>query len=107
MKFESELKKGIFVVGMCTKCNQVSWPPSDYCNKCFGNLDWKESSYEGKIIEFSKKNNENFCVVETDEGIRIMCTFIQNSSKPEIGSKIRLSKCGMKNNDYQFIVALK
>ncbi len=55
MKFDSELKKGIFVVGKCSKCNKVTWPPSDYCSICFGDLDWKQASYDGKLIEFTKK----------------------------------------------------
>lgn len=105
MKFENELKKGVFLVGKCPKCNKVTWPPSDYCDMCFGELDWKESKYDGKLIEFAKKNDENFCIVEIDEGIRIMGTLITDS-KPEIGSKIRLEKCGIKNGNYSFVMRL-
>ncbi|HET6516714.1 MAG TPA: zinc ribbon domain-containing protein [Nitrosopumilaceae archaeon] len=106
MKFESELKKGVFVVGKCPKCKKATWPPSDYCNLCFGNLEWRESSYEGKLIEFAKKNDEIFCIAEIDEGIRVMGTLILNSTKPEIGSKIRLKKCGIKNGNYSFVMSL-
>jgi len=106
MKFESELKKGVFIVGKCPKCNKVTWPPSDYCNICFGDLDWKESSYNGKLIEFTKKNDKNFCITEIDEGIRIMGTLILNSTKPEIGSKVQLEKCGIKNGNYSFVMRL-
>ena len=106
MKFESELKKGIFVIGKCPKCMKITWPPNDYCSECFEKLNWSESSYEGKLIEFTKKNNENFCIAEIDGGIRIMGKLIINSSKPQIGSKIRLEKCGIKNKNYSFVMRL-
>ncbi len=106
MKFESELKKGVFVVGKWPKCNKVTWQPSDNCNICFGELDLKEASYDGKLIEITKKNDENFCIAEIDEGIRIMCTLILNSTKPEIGSKVKLEKCGIKNGNYSFVMRL-
>ena len=106
MKFESELKKGIFVVGKCPKCMKITWPPSDYCSECFSELDWSESTYEGRLIEFTKKNNENFCIAEIDGGIRIMGTLIVNSSKPMINSKVKLVKCGIKDGNYLFILRL-
>ena len=105
MKFETELKKGLFMLGKCPKCDKVTWPPSDCCNICFGELKWEESSYKGKLIEFTKKNDENFCLAEID-GVRIMGTLIVNSTKPEIGSKIKLEKCGVKNGNYSFVMRL-
>lgn len=106
MKFESELQKGNFIVGNCHKCNKVIWPPSDYCDNCFGNLNWKKIQPEGRLVEYSKTDNEVFCVAELDGGIRIMGTLIENSVKPEIGSKIRIEKCGIKNGNYSFVIRL-
>ena len=106
MKFESELKKGILMIGKCPKCKKITWPPSDYCDSCFGDLEWKESSYVGKLIEFTKKGKEDFCVAEIDEGIRIMGTLIVNSKNPNIGTQIRLEKCGIKNGNYSFVMRL-
>ena len=105
MKFETELKKGLFMLGKCPKCDKVTWPPSDCCNICFGELKWEESSYKGKLIEKKKKNDENFCLAAID-GVRIMGTLIVNSTKPEIGSKIKLEKCGVKNGNYSFVMRL-
>ena len=106
MKFESELKKGIFLVGKCPKCKKVTWPPSDFCNICFGELYWKEASRDGKLIEYTKKNNKSFCIVEIDDGIRIMGSLLTNSTKPKVGSKVRLEKCGVKNGNYSFVMRL-
>ena len=105
MKFESELKKGIFLVGRCPKCNKITWPPSNYCSICFESLDWSKVSLKGKLIEFTKTNDENFCIAEFD-GVRIMGTLITNSADPAIGSKVRLEKCGIKNGNYSFIMKL-
>lgn len=106
MKFESELKKGVFIIGKCPKCKKTTWPPNDFCNICFEELEWQESSYQGKLIEFAKKNNECFCVAEIDEGVRIIGTLIMNSKKPKIGSKIKLKKCEVTNENYSFIMTL-
>jgi len=55
MNFESELKKGNFVIGTCIDCDRVVWPPSNLCNSCFGKITWKKASLVGKLIEYSKK----------------------------------------------------
>ncbi len=106
MNFESELQKGNFIVGNCPKCSKVIWPPSDYCDVCFSNLDWKKIQPEGTLVEYIKKDNEFFCIVELDGGIRIMGTLIENSTKPEIGAKVMMEKCGIKNGNYSFTIRL-
>lgn len=106
MNFESELQKGNFIVGNCPKCNKVIWPPSDYCDVCFGNLDWNRIQPEGKLVEYAKRDNEFFCVTELDCGIRIMGTLIDNSTKLEIGSKVKIEKCGIVNGNYSFTISL-
>ncbi len=106
MKFESELKNGNFVIGKCIKCNKISWPPSDYCSKCFGNLIWRDASRIGKLIEYSKKNLESFCVAEFENEIRIMGALVHKTQQPQVGSKIRLEKCGIKDGKYIFVMNL-
>ncbi len=54
-RFETDLKNGNFVVGECPNCNLVIWPPSDFCNKCFEPVKWRNSQTNGKLIEFSIK----------------------------------------------------
>ena len=55
-KFEAELKDGRFVVSECPKCKIIVWPPSNFCNKCFEEVTWRNSLSSGKLIEFSKKS---------------------------------------------------
>ena len=40
-KFETELKAGNFVTSECTHCKKIVWPPSDYCDYCFKEVNWR------------------------------------------------------------------
>lgn len=93
MNFESELEKGIFVVGRCTKCNKINWPPSDFCSKCFGDLQYNPIQQPGTLVEWSAKDNKTFGIVEFENAIRIIGTITNHTSlKP--GQKMRISNCG-------------
>ena len=105
-RFEIELKKGNFVVSKCLKCNHIVWPPSDSCNKCFSQVDWKKISMEGKLLEFSKKDNIFFGIGEFDENIRIMATIKNNSKEPKIGDKVKLSDYKIQDNTHKFSIEL-
>jgi uncharacterized OB-fold protein len=100
LNFESELKKGNFIISECSKCKKIVWPPSEFCNLCLGNNSWRKSSGIGKIIEFSKRGNAYFCVAEIEETIRIMCDLV--SEAPKIGDQIKIIKCGISNGNYFF-----
>ena len=105
MNFEYELKNGNFIIAECTNCQKIVWPPSDVCNRCFRNVSWRNSSYEGKIIEFSKQDNNYFCVVEIENEIRVIGSL--SSGIPNIGQHVRIEKCGLKDENYYFEISLK
>jgi uncharacterized OB-fold protein len=101
MSFESKLNEGEFFIPECSKCKKIVWPPTEFCNHCFGIVSLKEGPFEGKIVEFSRQNQQYFCVVEFEDTIRI----ITNISKiPTIGQKVIISKCGISNGNYSFQV---
>jgi uncharacterized OB-fold protein len=100
MNFEDELKKGNFMVSECKVCEKIVWPPSEFCNKCLNETLWKTVSQEGIIIEFSKQNNEYFCVAEFEKSIKIMGKI--SSGIPEIGKKIKMINCGIRNKSHYF-----
>ena len=104
MNFESELKKGIFMISECTHCNETVWPPSEYCNRCFKEVYWGKSPSEGKIMEFSRQNKNYFCLVEIKKGVRIIGSI--SSGIPNIGQNIRLDRCGIKDGNYFFEMSL-
>ncbi|MDH5463376.1 MAG: zinc ribbon domain-containing protein [Nitrosopumilus sp.] len=102
MSFEAELRKGEFFIPECRSCDRVIWPPSEFCNQCFGPVSLRKKEYEGKIIEFSKQNNEYFCLVEFEKNVRVLARTLE---EPEIGKKVRMSKCGISNGSYFFQVS--
>ncbi len=104
MNFESELKQGKFVISECTKCNKVIWPPSEICSTCFGAALWKEGPNHGKILEFSKKEGNVFCLVEFDKGIRLIGTLEEDN--PEIGQDVTIKDCSIKDGNYSFQLSL-
>ncbi len=101
MNFESKLSKGVFCIPECTKCKKIVWPPVEFCNHCFGDVALKEGPFMGKILEFSSQNQQNFCLVEFENKIRIMAKI---SLKPEIGQTVKISKCGISDGSYFFEV---
>ena len=101
-RFVAELKKGNFVVSNCTKCNHIVWPPSELCNQCFSQVNWKQISMKGKLLEFSKKDDSFFGIGEFEENIRIMGKIKSNSKIPKIGDAIKLANFEIRNNQQQF-----
>lgn len=101
MNFESELSKGKFHIPECTVCKKIIWPPAEFCNQCFGAISLKNGNFEGKIIEFSKQNDDYFCLVEFENTIRVMAKI---SREPEIGQLVKILKCGIQDSEYFFQV---
>ena|SRR5438445_6678104 len=92
-QFENELKNDKFVCSECLRCNKLVWPPYNFCNICFGKVIWRQVSRNGKLIEFSKKDNMIFCIAEFEDTIRIMGQLETGLKKPTIGQELELIKC--------------
>jgi uncharacterized OB-fold protein len=92
-RFEQELKNNNFLCSQCTKCNKLVWPPSDFCNKCFGEVIWRPVSRFAKLVEFSSKDNEFFCIAEFENSIRVMGS-VENVSGLQVGQLLFLINCG-------------
>jgi len=97
MNFESELKKGNFMITECHNCQKMVWPSSEYCNLCFHETDWRESSGIGKILEFSKKDGVFFCLVELEDSIKVIGQI--SFDNPKMGDKVKIDECGISNNN--------
>lgn len=101
--FEEQLKKGIFQISYCEKCNYTIWLPNEICPICFNKSEWKKSNNIGKIIEFSKKDSTYFGLVEIDHGIRIMGE-ISSTSIPKTGQSVTMNVSFDSKPNYSFIV---
>jgi uncharacterized OB-fold protein len=99
MSFENELKKGQFYLPQCLSCKKWVWPPSEFCDRCNGETSLKKKEFEGKIIEFSKQNDNYFCIVEFYDSIRIMAKMTTCPKKDQI---VKISKCGIIDGGYFF-----
>lgn len=97
MNFESELKKGNFMVTECNKCQKIVWPSSEYCNSCFHETVWRLSTGIGKILEISKENETFFCIVELEDTIKIIGQI--SYENPKLGDNVIIEKCGITNNN--------
>ena len=80
----------------------VIWPPSEFCNRCFGPVSLRRGEFEGKVIEFSRQDNLYFCLVEFEKDVRILA---RTSESPEIGKRVKMSRCGISNGSYFFQVS--
>ena len=101
MSFENELEKGQFYLPECISCKKWVWPPSEFCDRCNGKTSLKKEEFEGKIIEFSKQNEDYFCIVEFEKKVRIMAKMLK---KPNIDQTVKITKCGISDNSYFFYV---
>ncbi len=99
MSFEDKLSKGQFYIPECLACKKIIWPPSEYCDKCNRKTSLKKEEFEGKIIEFSKQNENYFCLVEFCNAIKLMAKMTSSPKKNQI---VKISKCGINNGSYFF-----
>jgi uncharacterized protein len=91
-RFETELKNNNFVCSECAKCRHLVWPPSDYCNKCFGDVIWRPVSKRATLVELSSKDGKYFCIGEFENSIRVFGTLEGNSNLIK-GQNLTLKYC--------------
>jgi hypothetical protein len=90
-EFEDTHDEENFVCNECQRCNKLVWPPSNYCNRCFGEVTWRSVSSMGKVIEFSRKDDVVFCIAEFENEIRLMGS-LECDIMPLIGQSVKLIK---------------
>jgi len=105
LNFESELKKGKFLISECNHCKKIVWPPSEFCNQCLNENSWRKCSPIGTIIEFSKKENKYFCVAKFENSIKIIGEIV--SGIPKVNGVVEIVDCGIMNNNYFFKMTSK
>lgn len=91
-RFEDELKNNNFICSAGTKCQHLVWPPSEFCNRCFGDTVWRPVSKNAKLVEVSRKDGKNFCIAEFEGNVRVFGTLL-DSSHPSPGQDLILEYC--------------
>ena len=105
-KFEAELKAGNFVTSECPDCKKIVWPPSDYCDRCFKEVNWRKVSENGTIIELSGKENDVFCITEFENKIRVMGKLDTEINTAKPGQTVKLTRC-LFNDKNSFFFSLE
>lgn len=106
MKYEAELRKGIFVIPECSSCNKIVWPPSQYCDTCFGETIWRKGPDKGRIIESFKQDESTICLVDFGDNLKIIGKLTKYTRDPQIGDTINLESCGIRDNNHYFELSL-
>jgi len=108
-KFIESLKCGRLVTSKCLECKNIIWPPSSVCPRCISNnIEWVDIDASGKLIELSESFLTNepsvFGLVELDNGIRLMAKIVGKDAKLKKGDDVKMTKCGIENNEayYEF-----
>lgn len=102
-EFFKHLRKGKFMIPVCTSCDCKVWPPSRYCPKCRSNVSLKKMETTGTLLEFSRSyvNGKEgiFGLVEMS-GIRVVGSFGNHEMKE--GIRVKMIKCGLKRDGTTF-----
>jgi uncharacterized protein len=98
--FDRYLAEGKLMASRCTDCGELSLPPRAICPKCHGeNLEWTETSGQGKLAGFTvisiaptfmviqgygRDNPYVSGIVELEEGVKISARITGvDATKPE------------------------
>ena len=85
----------------CGTCKKPVWPPSTSCATCLGGITWRYGSNRGTLIEFTTYEKEYVCLVELDEGVRIMGG-MEREGVPEVGQRVILREASLHGGRYHF-----
>jgi uncharacterized OB-fold protein len=97
-EFVENLKRGVFKVPVCTRCDKKVWPPSTTCPACYSKTALKKVGRKGVLVEFATSHvtghEGTFGIVEMD-GFRLVGSF--DSADLEEGMKVRMGDCGVRD----------
>lgn len=95
--------EGTLAIQYCNQCQEYNYPPRVACPNCFSELEWVEASGIGTIYSYGIVHRPNkpeifkndvpfiLCVVELDEGCRIVSNLINSDPEEvEIGDKVNV-----------------
>lgn len=109
-EFLEHLKRGEFLMPMCTFCGSKAWPPSHRCPRCLRKTSLKKIETTGTLIEFTNshvKGKEGVFGLVEMSGIKIVGSF--GDSQLKEGMKVRMTECGVRPDGtafYFFVPAL-
>jgi uncharacterized protein len=94
--FYVELRKGKFLVAVCSSCKFKVWPPSKYCPQCHSKTALETVETSGTLIEYTRSylvGKEGTYGLVDMSGIRLIGSF--DTSELVEGQQVRMLKCGV------------
>jgi uncharacterized protein len=94
--FWDAAEKGQLLLGRCTACGELHYPPRALCPICFGDAEMIASEGEGEIYTFSimrKSPTGPYAIgfVTLDEGLRVLTNFVDcDFDALAIGTRVRV-----------------
>ena len=88
--------QGQLMIGRCTACNELHYPPRALCPICFGEAELVPSKGEGEVYTFSimrKSPTGPYAIgfVTLDEGLRVLTNFVDcDLDALAIGARVRV-----------------
>jgi|GEM_PF-1198283 uncharacterized OB-fold protein len=95
----NKIKTGSFYCTFCRYCNIFTWPPSNYCKKCFKETKFKKINNHGILLELSYShmpNQECFFGIGDFSGIRIIGTLVDKNMN--VNDLIKINKATVIND---------
>ena len=68
------------------------------------NVSWRKVSPNGKLIEWSKKNNDIFCIAEFENSIRVIGKLDSKNVIPKPGQLLKFTKCALNDKPRFFFI---
>lgn len=94
--FWDAAEAGVLMIGRCTACGELHYPPRAICPVCFGDAEMIASKGEGVIYTYSvmrKSPSGPFAIgyVTLDEGVACLTHFVDREfSELAIGQRVRV-----------------
>jgi hypothetical protein len=67
-------------------------------------VNWRRVSPNGKLIEWSKKNNSIFCIAEFENTIRVIGKLDSKNVIPKPGQLLKFISCSLKDKPKFFFI---
>lgn len=95
-EFLDSIRKGEFMIPICTSCSSAAWPPSRICSRCYSPTILQKIMTRGKVVEFAFSNLRDkqgqFGLIDIG-GVWIVGRLECN--EPRVGMVVEMAACGI------------
>jgi hypothetical protein len=96
-EFYRRLDDGSLATTVCTRCDEMRFPPRERCPACGGAVEWRELSGRAAVYAFTQQElglrftaPETVGIVELEEGVRVFGVFEAPFERLAIGAPVEV-----------------